>query len=147
MSIWRTLKQGQQYLENWPSIKQLAMIFPENRMMKSTKVAIRFAPFVAVFSIVWQQIYAPYDHNALAMAVLTALVALSLPLQGLFWLGKRANTALIGETLNWYWKIEQKLDREYDIAPVSLKQPTYLDLAKILNKAQEKFPPEFWEEI
>ena len=93
-SFFSTLKQGQIYLQTWPLEAKLGIIFPENRIIKATKFAQKFMPFMAVFAVVWQQLYAKMDLIALAIAILTALCALVMPLQGLYWLGKRAKSPL-----------------------------------------------------
>lgn len=86
-------------LFNYLGIKdKLGMIFPENRVIKATVFAQKFMPFVAVFSIVWQQLYMKSAYFALVIAILTALFSLCLPLQGLYWLGKRAQTPLSAGT-------------------------------------------------
>ena len=92
--IFFNLKQGQIYLQLWPLEAKLGIIFPENRIIKATKFAQKFMPFMAVFAVVWQQLYAKMDLTALAIAILTALCALVMPLQGLYWLGKRAKSPL-----------------------------------------------------
>ena len=79
--IFSTLKRGQIYLQTWPLESKLGIIFPENRIIKATKFAQKFMPFMAVFSVVWQQLYAKTDLTALAIAILTALCALVMPLQ------------------------------------------------------------------
>lgn len=149
MQFITRLKQGDLYLKSFPKIKQLSLIFPEVRIIKATQFAIKFMPFLAAFAIVWQQIYAPHDTTALALAIITALVALGLPIQGLYWLGKRATTSLPPATQNWYDKIARELENEFN---VSITLPTghqtnYQDLANLLNKAQDQFPTDFWQEI
>ena len=105
MSLLKLLKNGQHYLKSWPLEIKLGAIFPENRVIKTTIFAQRFMPFLAVFSIVWQQFYARTDYMALAVAVLTALFALCLPLQGLYWLGKRAQCKLPSQSAVAFWRI------------------------------------------
>lgn len=73
MSFFSTLKQGQRYLTTWVLKDKLGMIFPENRVIKATVFAQKFMPFVAVFSIVWQQLYMKSAYFALVIAILTAL--------------------------------------------------------------------------
>lgn len=149
MQFTTRLKQGDIYLKSWPNIKQLSLIFPEVRIIKATQFAIKFMPFLAAFAIVWQQIYAPHDTTALVLAIITALVALGLPIQGLSWLGKRATTTLSPITQNWYDKIAQQLEKEFNISTTlpSNHQPNYQDLANLLNKAKEHLPNDFWQEI
>ena len=109
MSFLKTLKIGQHYLKNWPLEIKLGAIFPENRVIKTTIFAQRFMPFLAVFSIVWQQFYARSDYMALAVAVLTALFDLCLPLQGLYWLGKRAQRKLPSQSAVAFWHVFELL--------------------------------------
>ena len=75
MAFFSILKQGQIYLNTWPQEAKLGIIFPENRIMKVTSFAQKFMPFVAVFAVVWQQIYAKNDLMAFSIAILTALFA------------------------------------------------------------------------
>ena len=49
-SFFSTLKQGQIYLQTWPLEAKLGIIFPENRIIKATKFAQKFMPFMAVFA-------------------------------------------------------------------------------------------------
>ncbi len=146
MRIYSIFKQGQRYLRSWPSETKLGMIFPENRIIKSTLFGQKFMPFVAVFAVVWQQIYAKGETTALAIAVLTALFALSVPLQGLYWLGKRAQTPLPSQSAVWFDKICSHLQKANEIVEPKA-QPTYQDLANVLKKAQQKLPSDFWQEI
>ena len=99
MALLVTLKAGQLYLQNWPLNPKLAMIFAENRVIKATRFAERVMPFIAVFAICWQQLYGKGEIMALAASILTAIFALCIPLQGLYWLGKRAQTKLPDATV------------------------------------------------
>ena len=47
-SFFSTLKRGQIYLQTWPLEAKLGIIFPENRIIKATKFAQKFMPFMAV---------------------------------------------------------------------------------------------------
>ncbi|MDU8924825.1 terminus macrodomain insulation protein YfbV [Pasteurellaceae bacterium LIM206] len=146
MNVCKTINRGQKYLNAWPLLPKLGMIFPENRIIKTTRFAIRFMPFMAVFSIVWQQFYAKHDMIALAIAVIVALFALCIPLQGLYWLGKRANTLLPPQSAVSFQRILQELARKQIIMP-TVEHPTYQHLADALNKAQQYLEPSFWEDI
>ncbi len=143
------LKQGEHYQRSFPQIRQLKLILPETYVIHATKFSIKFMPFLAVFAIVWQQFYAPYDNTALVIAIITATIALGLPIQGLYWLGKRASTPLSAVTKNWYHKIAQKLEEEFNISITlpSHHQVNYQDLVNLLNKANEKFNRDYWQGI
>ncbi|MGC7559605.1 terminus macrodomain insulation protein YfbV [Pasteurella sp. PK-2025] len=147
MHFFSILKQGQRYLKTWPLESKLGIIFPENRIIKTTCFAQKFMPFVAVFVIVWQQWFAKYDMNALAIAVMTALFALLLPIQGIYWLGKRASTPLPPESCAWFNRICTQLRQVNESVPVVQDKPTYQHLAEVLKKAQRKLDRQFWQEL
>ena len=113
-SFFSILKQGQIYLQTWPLEAKLGMIFPENRIIKATKFAQKFMPFMAVFAVVWQQLYAKADLTAFSLAILTALCALAMPFQGLYWLGKRAKSPLEPRSSQWFYEISERLRKQHE---------------------------------
>lgn len=147
MGFYRTLKAGQHYLHIWPLEPKLGAIFPENRVIKATLFAQKMMPFLAVLFVVWQQIYARGDNMALAVAVLSALFALCLPLQGFYWLGKRAQTALSPQSAVGFHYVLEKLKEKQEVIPNFSDKPTYLDLANLLKMAQKKLPRDFWQDL
>ncbi|PJG86415.1 terminus macrodomain insulation protein YfbV [Conservatibacter flavescens] len=146
MSIVRIFKDGQQYLNTWPLESKLGIIFPENRIIKATQFAQKTMPFLAVFALVWQQFYS-IGMVSTSAAVLTALFALLLPMQGLYWLGKRANTPLSPQSAVWFYEIIQKLQQVNVFLPPVKDVPTYQHLAEVLKKAQQKLDRTFWQEV
>lgn len=147
MGFYRTLKMGQHYLNIWPLEPKLGAIFPENRVIKATLFAQKMMPFLAVLFVVWQQIYARGDNMALAVAVLSALFALCLPLQGFYWLGKRAQTPLSSQSVVGFHHVLEKLKEKQEVIPNFSDKPTYLDLANLLKMAQKKLPQDFWQDL
>ena len=147
MGFYRTLKMGQHYLNIWPLEPKLGAIFPENRVIKATLFAQKMMPFLAVLFVVWQQIYARGDNMALAVAVLSALFALCLPLQGFYWLGKRAQTLLSPQSAVGFHHVLEKLKEKQEVIPNFSDKPTYLDLANLLKMAQKKLPRDFWQDL
>ncbi|HDR0631045.1 TPA: DUF412 domain-containing protein [Pasteurella multocida] len=141
------LKKGQHYLKSWPLESKLGMIFPENRVIKATLFAQKFMPFLAVFAITWQQVYAKSDVSALAIAVFSAIVALLIPLQGLYWLGKRSITPLSPQSAVWFYEICERLKQVNETLPILTEQPNYQNLADVLKKAQRKLDKAFWQEL
>ncbi|MGL5007644.1 MAG: terminus macrodomain insulation protein YfbV [Plesiomonas sp.] len=130
------LRDGQTYMNLWPVEKRLAIIFPEPRIIKTTKFAQRFMPALAVFSVAWQMSVGGGDN--MAIAVIVALFSLSLPLQGLWWLGKRANTRLPPSLTQWYRDIYHKMQAGgMALLPVA-GNPRYQELADLLNRALKK---------
>ncbi len=132
-SIWQTFRDGQQYISEWPVRKELAPMFPENRVIRATNFAIKVMPAVAVISVLMQMVFNNYD--AMPQAVVVALFALSMPLQGLWWLGRRRQTNLPPALAGWYRELHQKITSAgYALQPIK-SQPRYKELAVTLNRA------------
>lgn len=132
-SIWASFQQGQQYMAIWPMRKELAVMFPESRYIKATKFASRVMPAVAVMSVLSQMAFNNYE--ALPQAIAVALFALSMPLQGLWWLGRRSRTQLPPSLASWYRELHGKITSEgFTLQPMKA-QPRYLELAQVLNRA------------
>ncbi len=131
--MFKLFRYGQDYMSVWPLRKELAPLFPENRYIKATQFAIRVMPAVAVMSVLAQMAFNNYD--ALPQAMVMALFALSMPLQGLYWLGKRSDTRLPPSLAGWYRELHEKIISEgYALQPLKA-QPRYRELAMVLNRA------------
>lgn len=140
---FRIFQNGQHYMKTWPNDKRLAPIFPENRVASVTRFAIRFMPPLAVFTLTWQIALG----GQLGPAVATALFACSLPMQGLWWLGKRSVTPLPPTLLHWFHEVRARLEEAGQaIAPVEGK-PTYQALADLLKRAFKQLDRTFLDDL
>lgn len=146
MTIFQTLKKGQQYADTWVLHPRVGAIFPENRVIKTTKFAQNFMPFIAVFAVVWQQFSSKGNEVAFAASVLTALFALLMPLQGLYWLGKRSAQPLPEQSAVKFQQIFVLLEKQ-NVLMQRVENPTYFDLAVLLKKAEQHLSEDFWEEL
>lgn len=146
MTIFQTLKKGQQYADTWVLHPRVGAIFPENRVIKTTKFAQNFMPFIAVFAVVWQQFSSKGNEVAFAAAVLTALFALLMPLQGLYWLGKRSAQPLPAQSAVKFQQVFVLLEKQ-NVLMQRVENPTYFDLAVLLKKAEQHLSEDFWEEL
>ena len=133
VSIENTFRNGQKYMSEWPKRKELTALFPENRVIKTTQFAIKTMPAVAVMSVLLQM--ALNNYAALPQVMIIALFALSLPLQGLWWLGKRRETQLPPSLAGWYRELHEKLISEGDQVKPIKAQPRYKELAQTLQHA------------
>ena len=130
-------------MKTWPNDKRLAPVFPENRVITATRFAVRFMPPLAVFAMAWQIALG----GQLGPAVATALFACTLPLQGLWWLGKRSVTPLPPTLLGWFHEVRAKLEQAGQaIAPVEGK-PTYQALADVLKRAFKQLDRTFLDDL
>ncbi len=127
------LKEGQVYMETWPMRKELVSLFPEHRIITATRFGIKVMPAVAAISVLTQLSF--HNANGLPQAIIIALFALSLPIQGFWWLGNRSKTQLPPSLVVWYREIHQKIaDTGAALEPPKNK-PRYKELAQLLNRA------------
>ena len=98
-------------------------------------------PFLTVLFVVWQQIYARGDNMALAVAVLSALFALCLPLQGFYWLGKRAQMPLSPQSAVGFQRVFEKLRETHDTLPSFPRQAHLFGFGKVTESCSEKITP------
>ena len=109
----------------------------------ATRYAIRIMPPIAIFTLCWQIALG----GQLGPAVATALFALSLPMQGLWWLGKRSVTPLPPSILNWFYEVRGKLQEAGQaLAPVDGK-PDYQALADTLKRAFKQLDKTFLDDL
>lgn len=135
--------RGQHYAKTWPMDKRLAPVFVENRAIRLTRFAIRFMPPIAVFTLTWQIALG----GQLGPAVATALFACSLPLQALWWLGKRSVTPLPTTTQQWFFDVRDKLQASGQaLAPIEGK-PDYQALADVLKRAFKQLDKTFFDDL
>ncbi len=140
---FKVFQRGQTYMKTWPEEKRLSLIFPENRVITATRFATRFMPPIAIFTLTWQIAMS----GQLGPAVATALFACSLPMQGLWWLGKRAMKPLPPALLKWFYEVRDKLSEAgLALAPVD-GTPNYQSLAELLKRAFKQLDKTFLDEI
>ncbi|HEY0209830.1 terminus macrodomain insulation protein YfbV [Acerihabitans sp.] len=143
VSWYKIFQRGQDYMKTWPTEKRLAPLFPENRMITATRFAVRYMPAVAVFTLTWQIALG----GQLGPAVATAIFACSLPMQGLWWLGKRSVTPLPPTHLHWFHEVRHQLNEAGQaLAPVE-GVPTYQMLADVLKRAFKLLDKAFLDDL
>ncbi|MDA0147864.1 terminus macrodomain insulation protein YfbV [Vibrio sp. LaRot3] len=133
VGIVHSLRDGQKYMDTWPMKKELAPMFPELRIIKATRFGMKVMPAIAAISVLTQMTFGNYQ--AMPQAVIIAIFAISMPVQGIWWLGNRANTELPRPLAGWYRELHQKiLESGFALEPLKAK-PRYKELAMILNRA------------
>lgn len=135
MNLIRLLKDGQEYMRICPRDEHLKVTFPEIKIIQLTKLGIRFMPPLAIFLFIWQY----YMHAPLIASIITILFALSLPVQGILWLGKRARMPLPLTLLTWFNELKQKLILHHILGEKAAIRPTYMELMKLLKLCQTHF--------
>ncbi len=133
VGIIHSLRDGQKYMDTWPMRKELNLLFPEPRIIKATRFGIKVMPAIAAISVLTQMSF--HNLQAMPQTIVIALFAISLPLQGIWWLGSRANTQLPPSLAGWYRELHQKIvETGFALEPVKAK-PRYKELALVLNRA------------
>jgi uncharacterized membrane protein YfbV (UPF0208 family) len=127
------LRDGQKYMDTWPMRKELCLLFPDQRVIKATKFAITVMPAVAAISVLTQLAFDNLMY--LPQSIVIAIFALSLPLQGMWWLGHRANTLLPPSLANWYRELNDKILESGGVIEPIKSRPRYKELARVLNCA------------
>ncbi|WP_373766453.1 terminus macrodomain insulation protein YfbV [Glaesserella sp.] len=144
--MYTTLQAGQRYLNTFPNQKKLGLFMPDYRFIRLVKFASRFMPAFACFALIWQYFFHDPEQSVLANATLTSFFALSIPFQGLYWLGKRAKSPLPLSLLKWYEELRQKLIREkHKITDQAV--PSYQDFANLLRLAEETWGDSYFNEL
>jgi uncharacterized protein len=130
-SVWKLFKDGQHYAKIWPHHSVVAAM-TESRVVPAVNFTARWMPALAMvnFMVQWQWLL------PISQIIVTSLFLLSLPLQGWYWLGARANAELPVSLLHWYHELATKLKVQPQAKPI------YFDLARLLRKALKELPPE-----
>jgi len=128
-----TVRQGDFYLKNWPQQKTLNSLFIDSKVAFYTRLSIKSIPAFVIL-IIMLNISFPEVLDWPATATLV-LFLIGLPVQGLYWLGKRSTSLLPNKLLPWYIAIEKTLNKSVTEDGVMAKRPRYLDLALLLKNA------------
>ncbi|WP_100640793.1 terminus macrodomain insulation protein YfbV [Alteromonas facilis] len=136
LSVATMLKDGQSYMNTWPMEKALYAIFPECRVVALTRLLIKVAPPLAV--ICCAALIHQLGSGYIPQAVTIAAFFLSLPLQGIMWLGFRANQQLPPSLRAWYVDIHAKMTAQGCRLKALTPKPRYKELASMLKTAFEE---------
>ncbi|WP_420932978.1 terminus macrodomain insulation protein YfbV [Alteromonas sp. A081] len=137
------LQDGQQYMKTWPMRKELYGFFPECRVVAATKFAIKTMPpaTMVICLLLLQNLGTQFIPQTIAMG----MFFLSLPIQGLLWLGHRSDQYLPPQLNSWYQEIHSSMRSQgCKVASVNSK-PKYKELAQLLRTAFKDLDNAFTE--
>lgn len=132
-SVFTLLRDGQSYMNTWPVKRELYAFFPECRVVSATKLAIKTMPALAIVAV--GMMLNVQGASYLPQALAIGLFFVSLPLQGLLWLGKRSNQELPPGLKSWYQEVHRKMVAEGCQLQAMRAQPKYKELATTLKTA------------
>ena len=134
MSVFfEIIRQGDFYLKNWPKQKTLNCLFIDSKVAFYTRLSITVLP-VFIILIIFLNVLFP-DFFDWPATVTLVLFLMGLPVQGLYWLGKRSLSFLPNQLLPWYLAIQKTLNSSATQDGVLAMRPRYLDLALLLKNA------------
>jgi uncharacterized protein len=135
MNVISTFKAGQRYIKLCPTDKQLAYSFPELKIINYIKTTSKYLPPIVIGLLVWQY----YMPAQIAVTAITVLFTLSLPLQGIYWLGKRALSPLPLNLIDCYNQLKAKLVAKKIVAENSpeVNKLTFEEFMKLIKLAKE----------
>lgn len=139
------LKSGQEYMRIWPMQKQLYALFPECRIIAATKFGMKVMPAIAVLVAAIQVQY--LGAEALAQAVTMGIFFLSLPVQGLLWLGHRSEQELPLQISHWYKDIYAKMQSQGCQLQRQSAKPKFKELAILLRTAFKELDKAFTKSL
>lgn len=131
--ITTMFKDGQDYMKDWPNKKELNALFPEGRVISATKFSMSIMPPLAVLSAFSMINF--YGEAYIPQAIAVGAFFLSLPLQGLMWLGYRSKQSLPPAMRAWYQEIQHKMLLEGVKVKQQRSVPRYKELAVLLKTA------------
>lgn len=144
-TLTNTLRRGSAYLAVWPKERQLAALFPEYRITTATRLGQSCIPALIVLSVLVQ--FQLGDPRYWPSVVASILFLASLPMQGLFWLGKRADTRLPPSLVNWYQQIYRKMAEAGVPVSEPASRPRYFELGQALNQAFKQLDKSFIRDL
>lgn len=139
------IREGQKYSKLWPDCIELAPIFIERRVIKATQLAMLVMPALALISMLVHIQHFGVEY--LPQALACSLFFLSLPIQGLMWLGKRSDTDLPPGLAHWYREIKVKMQENGHQPRISSARPKYFELASLLKEMFEKMDRAFTRDM
>ncbi|WP_372881202.1 terminus macrodomain insulation protein YfbV [Psychromonas sp.] len=131
--FFNVIREGERYLKVWPQKNTLNCLFIDSKVTLYTRLAIKITPAFIILSI-GLSIAFPALFDPVASATF-ALFLLGLPVQGLYWLGKRSQKRLPNKLLPWFMAIKTKLSVQSRAQNELLHHPCYFELALLLEKA------------
>jgi uncharacterized membrane protein YfbV (UPF0208 family) len=139
------LKNGQQYMDSWPMQKQLFGLFPECRIIAATKFGFKVMPALAVMTVAIQLHF--LGAEKLPQALTLGIFFLSLPVQGLIWLGLRSQKTLPPAMKSWYQEIYTKMQQQGCALEGLKSKPRFQELAMLLKTAFSELDKAFTKHL
>jgi uncharacterized membrane protein YfbV (UPF0208 family) len=144
-SLFSLFHDGQRYMKLWPKDKALNSLLPEGRVISATDLAIKVMPPLAVLASA--SLVQIHGLNYLPQAIAVAAFFLTLPMQGMLWLGHRSNQLLPPNLKAWYKEVHATLVAHGCRLDSVKKSPRYVELAAMLKTAFSEMDKAFTRQL
>ena len=120
----------------WPSRAELSQYFPEYKTVQFARLVMKFAPGLAVFSLIFQIGLQP--ENGVMMGLFYCILLLSMPIQAMVMLGVNADKVLPPSLATWYKEGVARYNQQGGNIKLAVHKPRYIDLATLLNMTYQQ---------
>ena len=150
MGFFRTLLLGRRYMAVWPDDPLLGPVFPENRVKYWMKVGSYLLPPFIVLILAWAWYRGGGLHGVEFMfamkstwpvTIACVIFLLLMPLQGIWWFGRRAQLKLNPRLKLFYMETCIMLHRQ------GLQDPTMMDFAEATAEGIRKLGRDFLRKL
>lgn len=130
-NLYNHLKSGQEYVKLWPEQPTLHSYFVEYRAVVVSRFSLKYCPYLALFAFSLPLMLIGSDK--LPFAFFYGIFIASIPVQALLMMSKKAKEKLPLALASWYRQGVEKINQQENQPQFSLQNPTFNDLAKLLN--------------
>lgn len=130
-TLLEQIKQGRQYVNLWPQRPELIQYFSEYRAVLVSRFVLKYGAALALLAFLMPILFIGIEQ--LKQSLVYSLFIGSLPVQALFLMNKKSKEKLPPSLSSWYRSGVEKLKAQNDEGELIINNPSFLDLAKLLN--------------
>ena len=130
-SLLKQVKQGRQYINLWPQRPELIQYFSEYRAVLVSRFVLKYGAILALVAFLMPILFIGIEQ--LKQSLVYSLFIGSLPVQALFLMNNKSKEKLPPSLASWYRSGVEKLKVHNNAGELMINNPTFLDLAKLLN--------------
>ena len=132
-SLAQQVKQGKEYVDLWPQKPELTNYFSEYRAVIVSRFLFKYGAPLALVALLMPIL--TIGTEQIKQGIVYGLFMATLPVQALFMMYKKSEEKLPPSLASWYREGVEKIKQQEPMSEQSLSvnQPKFLDLAKLLN--------------
>lgn len=134
-SIYQLLTRGRKYVSLWPDRSELMQYFPQYRAVALCRLVVRYFPLLAI--TLFALVYSLSSGQAISLALFYFIFLASMPLQGLFLMGKKSQERLPPALASWYREGVNKLKEQHQKKATKKLSSWHTDELNVETKEQQ----------